>query len=487
MTPEQEAQVLGMLAAFQNGKRVNDLPSAAGSNPFDFIVEVMESGESKQAKLADMLPNIESEVMYGVEWDVTSSSPAVTRIGNLSLHRSLPIHNRMKGCLLDDNGDVVKYLDPTDWTHEVRDGSQGQVMVELPEYYRKFETEGNKRRIKISEYPIPGYHKVKKVYCSAYEAALDRTNNKLASVVNLSTQYRGGQNTSSWDGTFRSLLGRPVTNVSRTNFRTYARNRKANSYEWNCYVNFIHEEIYYLFMIEYATRNTQAAYNAALDANGFHQGGLGEGVSTVGSANHNPDHAGDPTENWNTFNGYNPFVPCGWTDSLGNGTGQVEYSVQDDTTGAWEDQMVPRYRGIENPFGHIWKWTDGINVMIKPADDANPTSDVYVCQDPSKFNDSNYNGYTLAGQEARSEGYVKEIIFGNEGCLMPKTVGGGSSSDFCDYHYTNIPTSTTLRGVRFGGSADDGASDGFACARSDAAPSSANSYIGSRLCFIPAE
>ena len=493
MTPEQETQVLAMLSAFQNGKRLVDLPDADGTNPFDMLIEVLQGGESKKAHLAEMLPYIESEVMYGVEWDVTASSPALTRIGNADLHRSLPIHNRMKGCLLDnETGALVKYLNPTDWRNEVRDGSMGQVMVELPMHYRKFETEGNKRRIKLSEYPLPGYHIVPKVYVSAYEAAVDRSTStyKLASVVNMSTAFRGGNNTSSWDGTFRTLLGRPATSISRTNFRNYARNRRpsgSTSTEWNCYVNFIHEEIYFMFMVEYATRNTQAAFNASLDTNGFHQGGLGDGVTTIGSAIAPGDeHYGDQTESWNTFNGYNPFVPCGHTDSLGNGTGQVEYIAHDDDTGAWEDQMVPRYRGIENPFGHIWKWTDGINVMIKPATDDNPTSDVYVCKDPSKFNDSNYNGYTLVGQEARVEGYAKDIIFGEEGCIMPKEVGAGSSTYFCDYHYTNIPTSTTLRVVRFGGRANSGAYAGFASARSDDAPSGTYADIGSRLCFIPA-
>ena len=466
-----------MLNAFENGKRLVDLPNASGNNPFDMTVEVLEDGESKQAKLAALLPNIEDDVMYGVQWDITSSDPKVIRIGNLALHRTLPIQNRMRGCLLDDNGNVVKYIDPLDWTHEVRDGSKGQVMVELPMHYRKFETDGNIRRVKISEYPLAGYHQVPLCYVSAYEAALDRTNTstpKLASVVNMTTAFRGGINNSAWDGTFRTLLGRPATAISRTNFRNYARNRngKATS-EWNCYTIGVHEEIYWLYLIEYANRNSQAAYNSELDSNGYRQGGLGAGVTILDS--------------WNTFNSYNPFVPCGHTDSLGNGTGVIEYAVQDDTTGSLKNQMVPRYRGIENPFGHLYKWTDAINVMIKPDSDSNPTSDVYICQDPSKFNDSNYNGYICVGQEARKVGYAKDIIFGEYGSIMPKEVGDGSTSFLCDYHNTKIPTSTTLLGVLFGGHASNGARAGLAFADSSFAPSHTDPNIGSRLCFIPAK
>jgi len=69
---------------------------------------------------------------------------------------------------------------------------------------------------------------------------------------------------------------------------------------------------------------------------------------------------------------------------------------------------------------------------------------------------------------------------------MPSVVGGGSSTYFCDYHYTNIPTAEALRGVLFGGFAHYGSGAGFASARSHDAPSHTNAYIGSRLCFIPA-
>lgn len=490
-TPEQESVLEQVIEAFQNGKRLNELPHVSGTNPFNLLVEVLdEDGESKQAALASLLPYIENDVSYGVEYDTTVSSPNCTRIGNSTLHQTLPVQSRMKGCLLDDDGVVVEYLNPTDWRGHTRDGSRGMVMVELPMHYRKFTTTGTKREVRISEYPLPGYHQVKKQYVSAYEASLDRTNNKLASVVNTTAQYRGGTNNAAWDGTFRTLLGRPATGISRTNFRNYARNRKSGSTEWNCMTYDIQKELFWFFVIEYATLNTQKAFNAALDANGYHQGGLGDGVSTVGSAiPQGEQHYGDNTENWNTFNGYNPFVPCGHTDSLGNGTGQVEYAVQDDDTGAWEDQMVPRYRGVENPFGHIWQWTDGINVRISATEEngGDGLSKVFVCSDPSKFTDSNYNGYTHVGNEARSEGYVKTLIFGEFGEIMPESVGGGSTTYIPDYHYTNIPSSgEALRGVYFGGAANYGASCGFAFALSNDAPSLSNANIGSRLCFIPA-
>ena len=313
---------------------------------------------------------------------------------------------------------------------------------------------------------------------SAYEASLDRSNNKLASVCNATEQYRGGNNNANYDGTYRSFLNRPVTSISRTNFRNYARKRKSGSTEWNCMTYDMQKTLYWLFVIEYATLNSQAAYNASPTAEGFHQGGLGDGVTTFSG------------NDWNTFNGYYPFVPCGISDSLGNRTGVVDYTVNNEAESnpITKTFQVPRYRGVENPFGHIWQWTDGINVRISPNADkgGDGLSKVFVCSDPAKFNDSNYEGYSHVGNEARTDGYVKEVIFGEGGEIMPKTVGGGSTTYFCDYHYTNIPTTEALRGVLFGGLANNGSGAGFACAASTYAPSSTNTNFGSRLCFFPA-
>ena len=176
--------------------------------------------------------NIEDLVMYGVEFDTTVSSPDCTRIGNMNLHRTLPIQSQMKGCLLNDDGEVIKYLNTSDWTSETRDGSQGQVMVEIPEHYVKFETDGAKRRVKMSITPIVGYKKIGKYYISAYEATVQRSANKLCSVVNTDEDYRGGNNNSANDAQSNTLLGKAATAISRTNSRTYARNRKEGSTSW---------------------------------------------------------------------------------------------------------------------------------------------------------------------------------------------------------------------------------------------------------------
>ena len=342
LTAAQEAVLLQLIEAFQNGKRLSDLPEAKDANPYELIVEVLDTdGESKKAKLAAFLPYLEEQCAYGIERDTAVSTPTCTRIGNSDLHRTLPIQSRMRGVLLNDDGKVVEYLDPKDWTGQNRDGSHGQVMVEIPSHYRRFITDGTKQQVLLSEYPLPGYHHVPQCYVSAYEASLQRSTSLLSSVVNTSPDFRGGNNMEQYDGTGQSFLGRPVSVLSRTQCRTYARKRKPATTEWNCMTYDVQKTLYWLFVVEYATLNTQAAFNAELSAQGFRQGGLGMGVSGLDSSK------------WANFNSTNPFVPCGFTDSLGNRTGVCDYQMPEEYDIVRKTVSVPRYRGIENPFGHI--------------------------------------------------------------------------------------------------------------------------------------
>ena len=135
----------------------------------------------------------------------------------------------------------------------------------------------------------------------------------------------------------------------------------------------------------------------------------------------------------------------------------------------------------------MWKWSDGISVRISPTEDngGDNLSKIFVYEDLSKLNDTNYDGYKYVGNEAYSEGYVKEIIFGEEGEIMPSIVKGGTTQFFCDYHYTNIPTTEVLRGVLFGGPAHGNTYDGLACVNSSYSPSTSDATFGSRLSIIP--
>ena len=224
-----------------------------------------------------------------------------------------------------------------------------------------------------------------------------------------------------------------------------------------------------MFVVEYATLNSQKAFNAELNSEGYHQGGLGDGVTTLNYSK------------WGTFNSYNPFIPCGTTNSLGNKTGVVSFTMPTEYDATTTVVSVPSYRGIENPFGHIWKITDGVKFMIQSEADGGKSL-IYVCDNPANYSSSGVTGYELRGELPRSEGYVKTICHGEHGDILPTAVGAGSTSYFCDYFYTSIPESGTAeRACFFGGNANNGANAGFVYANSNNSASNANANYGSRL------
>lgn len=468
--------------------RIENLPELSNSeDPRGVWLEVIDSnGEAKKMRISSIPQTEQNEAVlaYGVSRkSYLDATTEMTRIGNADLHASLPVQSLMRGCLLDDNGKVTQYLPDSSWIGATRDGSAGQVMVEIPAHYEIEKRIGVERQWWMSLYPIAGYRYVPKMYVSAYQASLDRTNMKLASVVNTTAQFRGGNNNADWDNTDKTLLGRPATSISRTNFRAYARKRKPGSTEWNLLTYDVQRTLYVMFMVEYATTNSQKAVNTALTTKCYRQGGLGNGVSTLVSSY------------WNAFNGYNPFIPCGYTDSLGNGSGEIAYTMPDSYTtaaGAALTVYVNRYRGVEMPFSHLLMHCDGYN-MIVSADVAYGGTGktlAYVCSDPDLFSDTSVDNYRFVCESTRG-GYITAIAGGDYIDIVPMlaseiTETGGSLTYFCDHHYHSAPASgSALRAPLLGGRSNDGSSCGFAYVHSSFAPSYAAVHIGSRLCFIP--
>lgn len=415
------------------------------------------------------IPDLEERYAYGVEWDTASSSPDGVRVGNIQLHRELPIQSKMRRCLLDRDGGVKEYLDnELSWGGSYLDYA---VMTEIPEHWYKLYFNGTKFRMMLSEIPLPGYKHVDKFYISTYEARMYRTDNLLCSAAGASKlsdpnsiNFRGGDNTAEWDDTYRSLLGCPVTNLTRDQFRQAARKRGSG---WEMYTYGAHKTLFWLFAVEYATLNSQKPFNAQKDANGFAQGGLGPGPTQM--------------TDWTNFNNANPLIPCGYTNEFGNGSGEKAYVVKNASGGTHATLMVNRYRGIENPFGHIWKYTDGANIQVTTGD--NGLSILWTTADPSNFSDSSYVGYDKKGNICRVNGYAKNTLLGEDGDIIATEIGGSSSTYWCDYYYTNTSTNS-LRLVAVGGGSD-GADAGFIRVNTSETPSGAYKHFGSRLCFFP--
>ncbi|MEI7844720.1 MAG: hypothetical protein WCK35_02850 [Chloroflexota bacterium] len=405
---------------------------------------------------------------YDIEFDLTASTPEAVRIGDVTMHQNQPIASLMRRCTLLDNGTVNYYLGASNslkkengTTDATLSGADGQFMVEIPLHYFREEITTTKVRWRFSLSWFPGAVTIPKHYVSAGEANLQRSTSKLSCLITTSTDYRGGDNTSGWDGGSYSLLGRPVTLISRTNFRTYAANRGSG---WILENPIVYNAWRRLLYAEYGTRNIQQAYNATPTVGGYRQGGLGPGVTEA--------------TGW-AANSYNPFIAIGVTASLGNATGYVSVS------NAFGTHQVPSYRGIENPFGHIWKWLDGYNMNIQSAGGGGKSL-LYYRNETTGLADDTATGYTLAGEMGRAPGYVNSMLPGH---LFPTLAGGtgsGSTTLWCDYFYTDVVGASGWRAPLVGGAADAGANAGPVDVFTFNAASSASAYFGSRLCFLGA-
>ena len=420
---------------------------------------------------------LEDIYSYGVEWDSTVADPTLTRIGNPLLHKSLPIQSQYKGCVAN-GAEINYYLNPNDWsqkadgTPSVLDGTDGTVRVHIPKFYGKSGVEGTKRWVRMSTIKMDNtWIEIPEMLVDAYRSTVNQTGNKAVSVVNTTAQFRGGGNRTANDtyldtDAFRSDLGKPRTNISRANMRTYAANAGS---EMLCY-EYYKWIFYWAWVIEYATLNSQKAYTADLTAEGYHQGGLGDGVTTWN---------GD----WNTYNGYYPLTPCGYCNDIGNFTGVKDLVIpatviNDSTTLASKTFKVPRWRGFDNPFGDVWTNLDGV---ILERTVANQPSSVYTTTDPTAFGDDNTakDKMTVAGTEIASDGWTKDFDLRETGEIIPSAVGGSVTTYMCDYHYCNA-SSTALRTLVVGGRADPGGTAGLGYFSSGYGVGGANTAVGFR-------
>lgn len=448
---------------------------------FQLLNTMWEQLQEEQVNLQSQIDSMainEDVYAYGVEWDVTVADPTLTRIGNLLLHKQLPIQSSFRGCVAQ--GPVIKYwLNPNNWAYKengeasVLDGTDGTVKVHSIKFYGKSGSKENKRWVKISTVKIDDtWVEIPELLIDAYRCTVDTTNSdtpKAVSVVNTSAEFRGGANRASMDdyldsNKFRTDLGKPRTSVSRATMRTYAKNADS---ELLCY-EYYKWIFYWCWVIEYATFNSQAAYNADLTAEGYHQGGLGDGVTTWDGTN------------WNNYNGYCPLTPCGYCNEFGNFTGVkdlvIPETVKDEsTTIASKTFKVPRWRGFDNPFGDIWTNLDGI---ILKREAANEDSNVYTTTNPEEFTDE-VGSKSIAGIEVAREGYIKAFDLGRTGEIIPSEVGGSSTTYMCDYHWCKV-SNTSLRTLLVGGNAYHGTYSGLGTFYSSLGVGGANAHVGFR-------
>lgn len=458
---------------------------------FDTLNTAWEELQKEQQSLSKQVTELSSNVdlySYGVEWDITVSSPILTRIGNPLLHKSLPIQSAYRGCVAN-NGVVNYYLYPDDWAYKedgstpsVLNGTDGTVRVHTPKFYGKSGSNGNKRWVRISLVKLDdSWVEIPELLIDAYRNTVDNTvpaTPKAVSVVNTTEAFRGGGNREQFDeylttepdtkDAFRSDLGKPRTNVSRANMRTYAINAGS---ELLCY-EYYKWIFYWNYVIEYANFNSQATYNAELTSDGYRQGGLGPGVTDWSNS----------TTSWSGYNGTYPITPCGYCNDIGNFTGIKDLVIPECTatneadTVATKTFKVPRWRGFDNPFGDIWTNLDGVVIQRTKA---NEVSSVYTTTNKEEFTDVIGNK-TIAGYEVAQDGYIKEFDLGKTAEIIPSSCTGASATTYmCDYHSCNA-SSTALRTLLVGGRAFSGGDAGLGCFHSDIGVGFATSFVGFR-------
>lgn len=487
---------------------------------------------------------------YGVSWKPEVADPALTRVGNMTYHKTLPIQNNMRGCIaqMKDGAKIMYFLDPTDWrwrenprgsilksqaltvtastytiTNDifstlqyenqwvkinnipcevinidivtktstikpdspidagnydvelgaVLNGYDGEVMVLVPEFWIKSWDTDTRREVRISPSKIDDTweHQPKLLVAAYHDTVLNTIPenmgylstleaNSALSVMNTNSYCRGGNNSSTYDAyitsdRFRSMLGKPRTDISRATMRA---NCRRSGKEILSYLQY-KRVLYWLYFIEYANFNCQARFNSELTSEGFRHGGLGDGVTTVNG------------RYWNFYNGYNPLTPNGYTNEFGNGTNIKAMTIVMPTVSGGEPtssttQYVPRWHGIENPFGDIWNNVDGIIINSSSiVENGKKYSEVYATEDPLLYSDSDYSKMRVVGIELNEGGYVKEWDLGNTAEIIPRLNGGNATQYKCDYHWIN--NATGLRTLVLGGDAADGGNAGLGRFNSD--------------------
>lgn len=403
---------------------------------------------------------------YGVSWSETSSNPDCTRIGNMDMHRTLPIQSMMKGYIyFKDGNPLYRMLKLNDsWTKcenysaggwrdvdTLLEDNNVNVMIKIPEFWwiDDYVESTETHNLKICPHAKPGWHHHKEAYVSAYEGYID------------GNYYRSSKNKI------------PSVNFTRSTVRPKARaNGLGNS--WNIYTYNEHRAICHLFLVEYATRNSQKAVNTELTPEGFRQGGLGSGCTT-GTATING------AQTWS-------FIPTGSSDSLGSGSGEVTVTIQQtDSSGSnttTTTRKCNRYRGIENPFGHVWKHTDDVISVYISGYGARFW---YKCDSPDHFGDSISNDnpyYKNIAANAVVTGYKTKIATTSTCDFFASSCNNGSETTYwCDHSWDN--TDGSLHCLLTGGDSDDGGAAGLFYLHSGVGIGASYAHFGSRLTYLP--
>lgn len=429
---------------------------------------------------------------YGIQFTNTAVGMTTPiRVGNLALHKTLPVQSKMSGCIWNQNDGIKYYLDADDWskkedgTASVLDGSDGDVMVDTgAKSYIRYIIDGTTCSVYISEYQLTSqWIEIPRMLIDAFKGML--INDKWRSIV--SPMYRGGSGTKDYDTLwFASTLGKPKTTISRSNILTACNN--AGKTMWFYEANKV--VLYWWYVIEFCSFDSQASFVEPVDGN-YHTGGLGIGISDF--------------IDWDILNDYNPIIPNGFgigsilssrenlpvpstfdNTHRGNKSFAIPITIGDIQNYSYtEQQTIPSYRGIFEPFGDIYTNLHGVVVR----DDS-----VYSSWDPAEFANMdrhsraaydwvNDGGLDFAGHIATSGGYGGSLAVDRlQVEAFPATVqnkfNAGTYDGYLPHRVRNVDNSFLV-----GGDAYSSNDAGIGCYINAEVPST-NVYLGARGCVL---
>lgn len=347
------------------------IKATLGDQTAEDTVSITASGQSKALTLS--YANV-----FGVCWDTSNSSTALTRLtpstdpyglvtksvttepvpavgtgaGSSPFDSFMP-WSGMKECNLNDSGTVTAWKGDSSFAR-----TNNYTMVFVPEFYVAAKRNGTKQYFYVSNKPKTGMTKHPG-----------------------SGKYVGRYHMNSGGDGYSKTGVSPRINITRATSRSEA---KSNGSKFHLYDFATYCAIIFLYVVEFADWNSRdkIAY------------GRTKGQSSA--------------------------VTSGKTDTMVYHTGTAGSRISDGAAAC-------QYRWIENLWGNVYQWVDGFN--------ANGTT-AYYCTDPSKYADDTSTGYANIGTLPDS-GWIKDLTVTDNGLLIPKTSGGSETTYIPDYTWSS--------------------------------------------------
>jgi hypothetical protein len=250
--------------------------------------------------------------------------------------------------------------------------ADGNVMVKIPKFYYKITNSSSQLTIQIATAPKDGF-KVSPAHQARYSGDTERN-----------YVYLGKYKCNS---SYKSVSGAmPKVNITRADARSGCSNVGTGYCQQDFHTFWT---VRMLYIVEFANWNSQAV--------------IGYGCGNESSA-----------------------VSTGTTDSMNYHTGTMQSSRTTYGTGI-------QYRNIEDPWGNVYEWVDGIYFN---------NNTIYIINNPANFSDS--SGGVNVGTIANSGGYISNLSTGSgdyDWALYPSSSTGSDSTyipDYCSFSSTSV-------------------------------------------------